>query len=71
MKGYIGTDAHLRPGMEIITGHNLELRVVVVGVATEEEARKSAEKLGHQLVVVPGERFYEVDVTTRPAGSAN
>ena len=71
MKGYIGCDADLVPGMVIITGTNLELRMVVVGPATEEQARESAEGMGMPLDVVPGERFYEVDVTPAAVGGNN
>jgi len=72
MKGFIGCDADLALGSVIITGHHLELRAVVIRPATEEEARESAESLGAgPLVIVPGERFYEVEVTTLPIGSQN
>lgn len=71
MRGYIGCDADLTPGQVIVTGHDLELRIVVIGPATEEQARASSEGLGMPLVVVPGERFYEVEVATEPAGSNN
>jgi hypothetical protein len=53
------------------TGDLLELRVVVIRRATEEEARESAKSLGEGLVIVPGERFYEVEVTVAPVGSQN
>ena len=55
----------------IIAGHNRKLRLVVIGPATEEQARESAESMGVGLVVVPGERFYAVEVTTLPIGSSN
>jgi uncharacterized protein YfaS (alpha-2-macroglobulin family) len=72
MRGFIGCDADLAEGTVITTGHNLELTVVVIRPASEQEARESAESLGHSpLVVVPGERFYEVEVTTAPVGSSN
>lgn len=72
MRGFIGCDAELKAGQVIITGKNLELRVVIVAPATEEQARESAEGLGAgPLIVVPGERFYEVEVTTAPVGSNN
>ena len=72
MKGFIGCDADLQAGAVIVTGHNLELRLVVIGPATEEQARESAESMGAgPLVVEPGERFYEVEVTTLPIGSSN
>lgn len=72
MRGFIGTDtAGLRPGTKIISGKNLELEIVVIASATEEQARESAEGMGHTLVVVPGETFYEVDVTTKPIGGDN
>lgn len=72
MKGFIGTDkADLQPGAVIISGHNLELRIVVIAAATEEQAMASAEELGIPLVIVPGETFYEVDVTTMPVGGDN
>lgn len=72
MRGFIGCDADLPAGAVLKTGHNLELRVVVIRPASEEEARASAEGLGAApLVVAPGERFYEVEVTTAPLGSSN
>lgn len=71
MKGYIGCDAVLTPGQVVVTGHNLELRVVIVAAVTEEQARESAEELGQPLDVVPGELFYEVDVTTVPISGNN
>ena len=71
MRGFIGCNADLTAGEVIVTGHNLELRLVVIGPATEEEARESAESLGMPLVVVPGERFYEVDATTIPVSTQN
>lgn len=72
MRGFIGCDADLQAGAVIIAGHHLELRLVVLGPATEEQARESAESMGAApLVVAPGERFYEVEVTTLPVGSAN
>jgi len=72
MKGYIGCDADLEPGTEIVSGHHRELRLVVVGAVTEEQARESAEALGYPLLnVVPGERFYEVEITTLPVGGSN
>ena len=72
MKGFIGRDADLQAGAVIVTGHNLELRLVVIGPATEEQVRESAESMGAgPLVVEPGERFYEVEVTTLPIGSSN
>lgn len=71
MRGFIGTDAALNPGHTIITGRNREIRMVVVGPATEERARKSAQDMGHSLEVVPGERFYEVEITARSVGSDN
>lgn len=71
MRGFIGCDADLAAGAVITTGHNLELRVVIVRRATEAEARESAERLGHALVVVPGERFYEVETSTAPLGGSN
>jgi hypothetical protein len=56
----------------IVTGHHLELRVVVIGPATLEQARESAERTGQPLSgVVDGERFYEVEVTTSPVGGNN
>lgn len=72
MKGYIGTDAVLAPGTVIITGHNRELRLVVVGEATEADARAAwaAQGIG-EIRVVPGERFYEIEQSTTPVGSAN
>jgi hypothetical protein len=71
MKGFIGCDADLQAGAVIIAGHNRKLRLVVIGPATEEQARESAESMGVGLVVVPGERFYAVEVTTLPMGSSN
>ena len=72
MKGFIGCDADLQAGAVIIAGHNRKLRLVVIGPATEEQARESAESMGAgPLVVEPGERFYEVEVTTLPMGSSN
>ena len=72
MKGFIGCDADLTAGAVIITGRNLELRVVVIGPATVEQVQESAESMGvGPLVVVPGERFYEVEVTTLPIGGRN
>jgi hypothetical protein len=72
MKGFIGCNADLSVGAVIVTGKNLELRMVIVGPATEEQARESAESMGAgPLVVEPGERFYEVEVTTLPIGSLN
>ena len=71
MKGFIGCDADLTAGAVIITGRNLELRAVVIGPATEKQARESAESMGVGLVVVPGERFYAVEVTTLPMGGRN
>jgi len=71
MKGFIGCDADLTAGAVIITGHNRKLRLVVIGPATEEQARESAESMGVGLVVVPGERFYAVEVTTLPMGGRN
>lgn len=72
MRGFVGCDAELRVGAVIITGRNLELRVTVLAHATEEQARESAEGLGMgRLIVVPGERFYEVEVETAPVGSTN
>ena len=72
MRGFIGTDSHLEPGTEIITGHNLELKMVVIREVTVEEAQESATSMGMgQLDVVPGETFYEVEVTPSPVGSNN
>lgn len=71
MKGFIGCDADLKAGAVIVSGRHLELTLVVIRPATEDEARKSAEGMGTTLVVVPGERFYEVEVTTKPVGSQN
>jgi hypothetical protein len=72
VRGFIGCDADLAEGAIVVTGHNLELRMVVIRLASEKEARASAEALGHSpLVVAPGERFYEVEVTTAPVGSSN
>ena len=71
MKGFIGCDADLQAGAGIIAGHNRKLRLVVIGPATEEQARESAESMGVGLVVVPGERFYAVEVTTLPMGGRN
>ena len=71
MKGFIGCDADLTAGAVIVTGRNLELRVVVIGPATVEQVQESAESMGVGLVVVPGERFYEVEVTTLPIGGRN
>jgi hypothetical protein len=71
MKGFIGCDADLQAGAVIIAGHNRKLRLVVIGPATEEQARESAESMGVGLVVVPGERFYAVEVTTLPMGGRN
>jgi hypothetical protein len=61
----------LHAGAVVVTEHNLELRVVVIAPATEEQARESAEGMGQTLDVVPGERFYEVEVTIIPIGSLN
>ena len=71
MRGFIGCDADLDAGAVIVTGKHLEVKVVVIAPATEEQARESAERLGHELVVVEGERFYEVEFTTLPVGSEN
>jgi hypothetical protein len=72
MRGFIGCDADLAPGAEIITGHNQELKVVVIRPATVEEAQACADSMGTgPLVVAPCERFYEVEVTTAPIGSRN
>jgi len=71
MTGFIGCDADLQAGAVIIAGHNRKLRLVVIGPATEEQARESAESMGVGLVVVPGERFYAVEVTTLPMGGRN
>ncbi len=71
VRGYIGVREDLKPGTEIISGHNLELRIVVIGRATEEQARQNAAEMGHELVAVPGELFYECEITTAPVSSNN
>jgi hypothetical protein len=71
MKGYIGCDEILAPGSVIITGHSLELKVVVVREVTEAEARESYAQTGMPFEPVPGERFYEVEATPAPVGSVN
>lgn len=67
----IGCCADLEPGDVVVTGHNRELRLVVIRLVTEEEARASAASLGMPLHVVPGERFYEVEMETAPVGGNN
>lgn len=72
MRGFIGCDADLTPGTEIISGKNLELRILVIGQVTEDDAREGADRTGMPLTgVVAGERFYEVEITTMPVGSNN
>jgi hypothetical protein len=72
MKGYIGCDEILAPGSVIITGHSLELKVVVVRAVTEAEAREAWAQQGTgEIEVQPDERFYEVEVTPAPIGSLN
>lgn len=71
MKGFMGCDADLKAGAVIVSGKHLEITLVVIRPVTEDEARKDAERMGTALIVVPGERFYEVEVTTKPIGSQN
>jgi hypothetical protein len=70
MRGFIGCDtSDLVPGDVIVCG---DKRMVVIGPATEDAARASAEALGiGPLVVVPGERFYEVETTVLIPAAAN
>lgn len=68
MRGYIGVSEELEPGLVLYgTGH----KITVIGLVTEEEARESAAAMGHDLVLVPGEKFYEVEFTTVPMSGNN
>lgn len=66
----MGCDADLPAGAVIVVPGN-GTRMVVIAEASVEQARASSEALGAPLVVVPGERFYEVEVgvVLAPAGN--
>lgn len=67
MRGFMGCDADLPAGSVITNGTTA---MVIIAPATEQQARDSAERLGMgPLVIVPGERFYEVETTLAPVST--
>ncbi len=71
MKGFVGVgDGTLTAGT-VIVAPAANQRIVVIRHATFDEARESAAAMGHDLVAVPGEHFYEAEFTTVPASTEN
>jgi hypothetical protein len=63
----MGCNAELEVGAVVVCGAT---KMVVIAPATEEQAQESATGMGlGPLVVVPGERFYEVETELAPVST--